>query len=80
MEHEFFLVGVHQSPSAFPLHRLLVLLKVPTLRLIEGHEKQCELPRVYQLLSQGALSTHQQRPYQAGVDILFLRDSIVIFK
>lgn len=47
VEQEFFLVGVHKSSSAFPLHRLLVLLKVPTLRLIKGHEKQCELPRVY---------------------------------
>lgn len=47
VEHEFFLVGVHQSPSAFPLYYLLVLLKVPALRLIKGHEKQCELPRVY---------------------------------
>lgn len=47
VEHEFFLLGVHESPSAFPLHRLLVLLKVPTLRLIKGHEKQGELPRVY---------------------------------
>lgn len=48
MELEVFLeVGVHNSPSAFPLHDLMVLLVVPALRLIKGHEKQCELPHVW---------------------------------
>lgn len=79
MELEVFLeVGVHRSPSVFPLHHLVVLLVVPALRLIEGHEKQRELPRVWYLCGQGALSTHQQRPNQARVDILFLKDRAYI--
>lgn len=47
MELEVVLeVEVHNSPSGFPLHHLVVLLVVPTLRLIKDHEKQCELPHV----------------------------------
>lgn len=47
MELEVLLeVGVQNSPSAFPLHPLVVLLVVPALRLIKGHEKQRELPHV----------------------------------
>lgn len=60
MELEVLLeVGVQNSPSTFPLHHLTILLIVPALRLIKGHEKQCELPHVGQLLVQSALSTHQ---------------------
>lgn len=45
MEFEGVLgVVSHRSPSALPLHQLVVLLVVPALRLIEGHEEQRELP------------------------------------
>lgn len=76
MEHELLPeLGAHHSPAALPLRHLMVLLIVPALRLVKGHEQQCEFPPVCQLLGQGALATHQQRPDQARVDVPFLSEN-----
>lgn len=72
-------VGTHHLPAAFPLRRLMVLIIVPALCLVKGHEQQCEFSPVGQLFGQGAVATHQQRPNQASVDVPFLWDSTDIF-
>ena len=73
MELEALVVLARISPFAFPLHHLLVLVVVPALRLIKGHEEQRELPHVGDVFLQSPLSTHQQRPNQSRVNIPFLK-------
>lgn len=53
-----FEVGIYHSPSVFSLHPLTILLVVPALTLIKGHEEQRELPHVCLLLVHCAFSTH----------------------
>lgn len=76
MELEVVLVVViPNSFSVLPLHDLLVVVVVPALRLIKGHEKQHKLPCVQRLALQRALFTHQQRTNQAGVDVPLLQET-----
>lgn len=71
-------VGVHRSSPALPLDHLTVLLVIPALRFIKGHEKQHELPHLWYLVSQGSLPTHQQGADQTRVDVFFLNDEAKI--
>lgn len=62
----------HPGSFVLPLHYLMVLLVVPALGLIEGHEEEHELPHVHCLPAQSALTTHQQWPNQTRVYIFLL--------
>lgn len=57
---------------------LVFLVVVPALLFIKDHEKQDKLPPVHghpALLVQGSSPADQEGPYQARVDVPFLKDS-----
>lgn len=59
MELDALLVaGIQKSLSALPLQHLKVLVVVPALGLIKGHEEQSELSRVMWFV-QCSFSAHQ---------------------
>ena len=59
-----FEVGIQCSSNSRNLlspHHLRILLIVPALRLVKGHEQEHKLPHIDQLGVQGIFPTDQQR-------------------